>query len=84
MVERVITVSAAAAARAVAGSPSGWHIFWIAVGATSSGIDTSVPSTFVAVETLLTSTSMRGRSFRRLNAATFSARVSSSHAPPAK
>jgi hypothetical protein len=43
-----------------------------------------VPSTVVAADTLLTSTSMRGRSFRRVKAATFSRSVCSSHAPPAK
>src|SRR5436190_2074204 len=48
MVESVITVPAAAAARAVAGSPSGWAIFWNAVGDTSNGIDTGVPSTVVS------------------------------------
>jgi hypothetical protein len=84
IVERVITVPTAAAARAVAASPSSWHILWIAVGATSNGIETSVPSTVVAADTLLTSTSMRGRSFSRENASTFSWSVRSSHAPPAK
>ena len=60
-----MTVPAAAAARAIAGSPSGWAIRWNATGATSSGIDTSVPSTVVAVVASLTSTSARGRSCQR-------------------
>ena len=42
-------VPAAAAARAIPGSPSGCASLWIAVGATSSGIETGVPSTVVAV-----------------------------------
>ena len=44
-----ITVPAAAAARAMPGSPSGWAIRWKATGATSSGIETGVPSTVVSV-----------------------------------
>ena len=39
-VDRIITVPAAPAARAVASSPSGWAIRWNAVGATRSGIAT--------------------------------------------
>ena len=41
-------VPAAAAARAMPGSPSGCASRWNAVGATSSGIETGVPSTVVA------------------------------------
>ena len=55
-------VPAAAAARAIPHSPSGWAIFCSATGATITGIEISVPSTVVAVETSLTSTSTRGRS----------------------
>jgi hypothetical protein len=77
-------VPAAAAARAVARSPSGWAIPWSATGAISTGIEISVPRTVVAVEQPRTSTSTRGRSFRRSNAATLSRRVTSSPAPPAK
>ena len=60
-----MTVPAAAAARAIPGSPSGCASLWIAVGATSSGIETGVPSTVVAVETSATSTRTRGRSAQR-------------------
>jgi hypothetical protein len=84
MLDRHITVPAAAAARAVAASPSGWHMRWKAVGATSSGIDTGVPRTVVRVVVVLTSTSMRGRSCQRANASTLSRSVRSSPAPPAK
>ena len=76
-------VPAAAAARAIPGSPSGCASLWIAVGATSSGIETGVPSTVVAVETSATSTRTRGRSFSARQASTFPARASSSPAPPA-
>ena len=79
-----MTVPAAAAPRAIASSPSGCAIRWKAVGATSSGIETSVPSTLVAVVTSETSTSIRGRSTQRSNAARFSRIVHSSLAPPAK
>jgi hypothetical protein len=47
-------------------------------------METSAPKTVVAVLTRPTSTSMRGRSTQRLNAATFSPSVHSSPAPPAK
>ena len=77
-------VPAAAAARAIATSPSGSTRRWKATGATSSGIETSVPSTVVAVLTSQTSTSIRGRSRRRAKAATLSRSVRSSPAPPAK
>ena len=43
-----MTVPAAAAARAIATSPSGSTSRWKATGATSSGIETSAPSTVVA------------------------------------
>ncbi len=82
-VERHITVPAAAAARAIPGSPSGCASFWIAVGATRSGIDTSAPSTVVAAETDATSTSTRGRSFSRCQASTLPESASSSPEPPA-
>ena len=77
-------VPAAAAARAMPASPSGWAMRWNATGATSSGIETSVPSTDVAVVASLTSTSARGRSRQRPYASTFSRSVRSSPAPPAK
>ena len=68
IVERHISVPAAAAARAIAGSPSGWASLWNAVGATRSGIETGVPSTVVSVVTSETSTSTRGRRHRRSQA----------------
>ena len=83
-VDKHITVPAAAAPRAIASSPSGCAIRWKAVGATSTGSDTSVPSTVVAA-------SPRRR--RRASAASapsarrprrFSRIVHSSFAPPAK
>ena len=46
-------VPAAAAARAIPGSPSGCAMRCSAVGATSTGVATSVPSTVVAVVTSL-------------------------------
>jgi hypothetical protein len=82
-VARIITVPVAAAARAVDSSASGSASRWNAVGATSTGSATSVPSTVVAVETVLMSTSTRGRSSQRAKATRFSRSVCSSPAPPA-
>ena len=65
-------VPAAAAPRAVASSPSGCAARWNAVGATSTGSAISVPSAVVAVDVSATSTSIRGRSTQRRNAARFS------------
>ena len=62
IVESVMIVPAAAAARAIPHSPSGCAIFCNATGATITGIAISVPSTVVDVEISLTSTSTRGRS----------------------
>ncbi len=56
-----MSVPAAAAPRAIATSPSSCAICWKAIGATSAGIDTGVPSTVVSVETFETSTRTRGR-----------------------
>ncbi len=78
-----MTVPAAAAARAIPASPSSCASFWIAVGATSSGIETLVPSTVVAALTVETSTSTRGRSFSARHASTLPVSASSSPAPPA-
>ena len=71
-------VPAAAAARAIATSPSGCATRWKATGATSTGSATSCPSTVVAVEASATSTRTRGRRCQRRKAATLSASVSSS------
>jgi hypothetical protein len=57
---------------------------WYAVGATSMGSEVSVPRTVVAVVTSETSTSIRGLSTHRSNAARFSRIVHSSPAPPKK
>ena len=77
-------VPTAAAARAIATSPSGSTSRCNATGATRKGIETSVPRTVVDALTEPTSTSTRGRSRRRANAATLSRSVRSSAAPPAK
>ena len=66
------------------GSPSGWAMRCSATGATITGSAISVPRTVVLVVTSLTSTSTRGSSWRRANAASLSASVRSSPAPPAK
>ncbi len=58
-VERIITVPAAPAARAVARSPSGVARRWNAVGATRIGIATGWPSTVVAISRRETSTITR-------------------------
>ena len=73
-VDTHINVSAAAAPRAIATSPSSWAICWNAIGATSAGIETGVPSTVVAVVTDDTSTSTRGRNRTRENASRFHAK----------
>ena len=77
-----MTVPAAAAARAIASSPSGCTVRWKAVGATNRGIELFVPSTVVSVVTCETSTSIRGRRIQRSNAVRFSRSVHSSFAPP--
>ncbi len=79
-----MSVPAAAAARAIPGSPSGCAIFRYAIGATSTGMESSSPSTVTAVVTVLTSTRTRGLSRQPSNAATFARTVCSSPAPPAK
>jgi hypothetical protein len=76
-------IPAADAARAVASSPSGCSSPCAAIGATATGIAQGVRSIVVAVVTRATSTSTRGRRRRRRQAASFSARVVSSHDPPA-
>ena len=49
--ERLIAVPAAAAARAIAGSPSGSARCWKATGATAMGIESGAPSTSASVVT---------------------------------
>ena len=81
-VETHMSVPAAAAPRAIATSPSSCAICWKAIGATSAGIDTGVPSTVVSVETVETSTRTRGRRRYCENASRFQRSVRSSPAPP--
>ena len=74
---------AAAAARAVASSPSGCMSPCAATGAIATGMLAAAPSSVVAAVTPETSIRTRGRSVRRRHAARLSASVSSSQAPPA-
>ena len=83
-VETHMSAPVAAAARAVASSPSGSSSPCIANGAIPSGDATGVPSSVVAAVTVLTSTSIRGRSCQRSYAATLPRSVTSSPAPPSK
>jgi hypothetical protein len=83
-VESTMIVPALAAARAVAASASACANCCSATGATRIGAPTVVPSTVMLVSTVLTSTSTRGLSFQRANAAMFSRSVDSSPAPPRK
>jgi hypothetical protein len=83
LVDTTIIVPAAAAARAVASSPSGCAIRCDAIGATMSGRAIGWPSTVVASETCETSTSIRGTSHQRAQAARLPRNVSSSRAPDA-
>jgi hypothetical protein len=83
-VETAIPVPAAAAARAVAHSPSRSYSCWYATGATTTGSSMGVPSTVVAVETSETSQRTRGRNVQRSKAARFARSVHSSPEPPAR
>src|SRR5262249_36870483 len=83
-VDTTITVPAAAVPRAVPPSPSALASSWYAVGATSTGAATGVPSTVVMVSTTVTSRSTGGRTRSRSHAATLSRTVDSSSAPPRK
>ena len=67
----------------MATSPSSCAIAWNAIGATSTGMETGVPSTVVSVVTADTSTSTRGRRRNLENASLFHCSVRSSPAPPA-
>ena len=82
-VEHTYSAPAAAAPAAEAASPSGWAMRWYAMGATSSGVGTWLPSRVVAVATSVTSRSTRGRSRSLDQAARLSATVRSASAPPA-
>ena len=83
IVESVNGTPAAAAARTVASSASGCASSWTDIGAIASGMADGAPAIVVAVLTRETVTSTRGRKRRRSQAASFSARVTSSHDPPA-
>ena len=83
VVESVNGIPAAAAARAVAISPSGWASPWTAIGAIATGMAVGAPRSVVEGSIPVTSTRTRGRRRRRRQAASFSARVTSSQAPPA-
>jgi hypothetical protein len=77
-------VPAAATARAVASSPSGWARRWNAVGATNTGIDAREPSSVTPSSRSPPPRSTRGTSRSAPNAVSFSRSVISSSAPPAK
>src|SRR4051812_47880092 len=70
--ERTWTVPARAHARATASSPSSCARLLKPQGARKSGIEIGVPRIVVAVETARTSIPMRGRTYQRDHAATFS------------
>ena len=82
VVDTIITVSAASAARAIPHSPSAWASFCIAVGATRTGSETGVPSTVVFIWRDDTSTIVRYRSAICRHAVWLSLSVISSLAPP--
>ena len=63
------TPTAEAAARAVASSASGWARPWAAIGAIATGSVDGTPKKDVAGSIVRTSTSTRGRSRRRRQAA---------------
>ena len=67
-----------------ASSPVGFTMPWYASGASSTGIETSVPSTVVAVETFAHVDEHTRPQLPSPKAATFSRSVHSSPAPPAK
>src|SRR5947209_8415495 len=82
--EATITVPACDAAAAVARSPSSQNRPCIAVGATSTGVSTAMPSTVVDVSTFDTSRKTCGRRRRRAHASTLPASVTSCSAPLAR
>jgi hypothetical protein len=79
--ETIIGTSAAAAARAVASSPSGWAIRWSAVGAMPTGMALGPSRSVHSVVRADTSRITRCQSRSRPHAAMFSASVDSPHAP---
>ena len=83
MVLTAIGSPTAAAARAVASSPSGCMIDWTPTGASPTGAGAGVPSTVVDRSRAETSRSIRGTIRHRRNASTLARIVSSVPAPPA-
>ncbi len=81
-VDKIIGTPAAAAALATATSPSGWASLSTPTGPSMIGDASSVPSTVLAYEAVLTSVSIRGTIRQRRNAAAFSLTLSSLPAPP--
>ena len=81
MVDTTMIVPTVRAARAVASSPSGSARRWKAVGATSTGTGTAVPSTVVEASMVDTSTSTRLWKRHRWKARSFSRTVHSVRAP---
>ena len=77
-------VPAAAAARAIPGSPSAWAMRCRRDGRDENGIHTGLPRTVVAALVALTSTMTRGGDGAGENASTLARSVRSSPAPPAK
>ena len=73
----------AAAARAVANSPSGCTRLWTPTGANPSGAGSSVPSTVTERSREPTSRNIRGTIRHRRKAASLARIVSSLPAPPA-
>ena len=80
LVETTITQPAAAAARAVASSPSGWASRWAAIGAIPNAA-AGVPSHGTRVCVVDTSTSTRPRNSHSRHASTLRRSVCSSRAP---
>ena len=80
---RIIGTRWAAAARATASSPSGCAIASTPTGASRNGTVSSVPSTVVPKDGVLTSVSIRGTIRHRRNASRFSLAVSPAPAEPA-
>src|SRR5580698_7524759 len=80
---RIMGTPAARAALATADSPSGWAMLSTPTGASRKGDASSVPSTVLAKDGVLTSVSIRGTIRQRRNASRFSLAVSPEPAAPA-
>ncbi len=81
LVLAIIGSPSAAAARAVASSPSEWTTFCTPIGASSSGAGIAVPSRAVERSREATSRSIRGTIRRRRKASRLASIVSSLPAP---